>query len=96
MSTFSGKPRVPRWPGPAGSGAPRAPQGGRQRPPAQYDSFNASLLYCGTCKQATPTRQRLLLVLPSGNLYEYLCAHCGTSTGSKTEAAQAQTRLLSP
>ncbi|HJR75671.1 MAG TPA: hypothetical protein VJ805_01825 [Nitrospiraceae bacterium] len=96
MSTFSGKPRTPRWSGPAASGAARAPQGSRQRPPAQYDSFNASLLYCGTCKQATPTRQRLLLVLPSGNLYEYLCAHCGTSTGSKTEAAQAETRLLSP
>jgi len=34
---------------------------------------------------ATPTRERLLLVLPSGNLYEYLCQQCGTSTGSKTD-----------
>jgi hypothetical protein len=34
---------------------------------------------------ATPTRERLLLVLPTGNLYEYLCQQCGTSTGSKTE-----------
>lgn len=58
-----------------------------QKPQGQYDSFNASLLYCATCRQATPTRQRLLLVLPSGNLYEYLCAHCGTSTGSKTESS---------
>ena len=30
-------------------------------------------------------RERLLLVLPTGNLYEYLCQQCGTSTGSKTE-----------
>ncbi|HNO33944.1 MAG TPA: hypothetical protein PKK30_06525 [Nitrospira sp.] len=62
----------------------------------QYDSFNASLLYCGRCRQATPTRQRLLLVLPTGNLYEYLCAQCGTSTGSKTENATPESGLLSP
>ncbi|MBA5875812.1 MAG: cytoplasmic protein [Nitrospira sp. CR1.2] len=62
----------------------------------QYDSFNASLLYCGHCRQATPTRQRLLLVLPTGNLYEYLCAQCGTSTGSKTERVPAEGGLLSP
>jgi hypothetical protein len=37
---------------------------------------------------ATPTRERLLLVLPTGNLYEYLCQQCGTSTGSKTEQEQ--------
>ncbi|WHZ23615.1 MAG: hypothetical protein OJF47_002727 [Nitrospira sp.] len=71
-----------------------SPQGHRQTD--QYDSFNASLLYCGTCRQATPTRQRLLLVLPTGNLYEYLCAQCGTSTGSKTEQASAEGGLLAP
>ena len=30
-------------------------------------------------------RERLLLVLPQGNLYEYRCAHCGTSTGTRTD-----------
>ena len=87
---------MPPWTGAGTSGAARPSHAGRQRSPAQYDSFNASLLYCGTCKQATPTRQRLLLVLPSGNLYEYLCAHCGTSTGSKTETGQMESRLLKP
>ena len=51
----------------------------------QFRSLNASLLYCPRCRVATPTRERLLLVLPTGNLYEYLCQQCGTSTGSKTE-----------
>ncbi len=51
----------------------------------QFGAFQASLLYCPHCRVATPTRERLLLVLPSGNLYEYLCQHCGTSTGSKTD-----------
>ncbi|TKB94676.1 MAG: cytoplasmic protein [Nitrospira sp.] len=51
--------------------------------PDQFRSLNASLLYCPSCRVATPTRERLLLVLPTGDLYEYLCQHCGTSTGSK-------------
>ena len=51
----------------------------------QFQALNASLLYCPRCRVATPTRERLLLVLPTGNLYEYLCQQCGTSTGSKTE-----------
>ncbi|HZN43748.1 MAG TPA: hypothetical protein VFB56_00370 [Nitrospiraceae bacterium] len=97
MSNASNKPRMPQWPPtrPA-SRAPRAPYTGRQNPSGQYDSFNASLLYCNTCKQATPTRERLLLVLPTGNLYEYLCAQCGASTGSKTETEQADARLFKP
>lgn len=71
-------------------GGPR-PTHGPRRPPApsaepkQFESLRASLLFCPKCQTATPTRERLLLVLPTGNLYEYTCAHCGTSTGSKTE-----------
>jgi hypothetical protein len=30
-----------------------------------------------------PVRERLLLVLPEGEKYEYLCARCGTSVGDK-------------
>jgi len=28
-------------------------------------------------------RERLLLVLPDGELHEYLCARCGTSAGTR-------------
>ncbi|HWP59455.1 MAG TPA: hypothetical protein VNL14_16295 [Candidatus Acidoferrales bacterium] len=52
-----------------------------------FDQFNASLLYCNTCKRAMPVRERLLLVLPDGELYDYLCQGCGNSVGSKTERA---------
>ncbi len=62
----------------------------------QYGAFRASLLFCPTCRQATRTRERLLLVLPTGNLYEYLCMECGTSTGSKTERDQQEVRLFVP
>ncbi len=68
------------------------------RPPAQpqeqFRSFRASALYCPQCRQATPVRERLLLVLPDGNLYEYSCVHCGTSTGSRTEKEQKGPSIL--
>jgi hypothetical protein len=64
--------------------------------PKQFESLRASLLFCPKCQTATPARERLLLVLPSGNLYEYLCAQCGTSTGSKTDQAQSEVRLIAP
>ena len=34
-----------------------------------------------------PVRQRLLLVLPDGELYDYTCQGCNNSVGSKTEKA---------
>jgi hypothetical protein len=30
-----------------------------------------------------PVRERLLLILPEGEKYEYLCVRCGTSVGDK-------------
>ncbi len=34
-----------------------------------------------------PVRERLLLILPDGELYDYTCQGCGSSLGSKTERA---------
>lgn len=89
----------PQW-GPFGPPRSRpsasSPSEAPSHPEAQYGSFRASLLFCPTCRQATPTRERLLLVLPSGNLYEYLCVHCGTSTGSKTDRERPDVQLFAP
>ena len=52
-----------------------------------YGQFNASQLYCNKCGQAMPVHQRLLLVLPDGELYDYTCQKCNNSVGSKTEKA---------
>lgn len=52
-----------------------------------FDQLNATLLYCNQCRRAMPVRQRLLLVLPDGELFDYLCQGCGSSVGSKTERA---------
>ena len=88
-----------RWPFSSRRGQPEnpTPQRPRQVPPDdQFGAFRASLLYCPRCRQATPTRERLLLVLPTGNLYEYLCAQCGASTGSKTDTEREDVRLYRP
>ena len=37
-----------------------------------------------------PVRKRLLLVLPEGDKYEYLCARCGSSVGDKIDKSAAQ------
>ncbi len=49
----------------------------------QFEDFNATALYCSRCKQAMPVRDRLLLILPDGELYEYICQGCGASVGTK-------------
>jgi len=50
----------------------------------QFGSFTASELYCPKCKSSQPVREKLLLVLPGGELHEYLCSGCGTSLGERT------------
>lgn len=60
----------------------------------QFDNFDATTLYCPKCKEATPVRSRLLLVLPDGELHEYLCQYCGTSVGTKTAKKEQNIRLL--
>ncbi len=53
--------------------------------PHQYKSFEATELFCPRCKQSRPVRKHLLLVLPSGNKYDYRCTACATSVGSKMD-----------
>ena len=62
---------------------------------SQYGSFDATELFCPTCRQARPVRQHLLLVLPSGNQYEYRCSVCGTSVGAKRDDDPTEFRRLS-
>ncbi|RPH49905.1 MAG: cytoplasmic protein [Desulfobacteraceae bacterium] len=50
-----------------------------------FKEFDASQLYCPRCKRAVPVRKRLLLVLSEGDKYEYLCAFCSESVGTKID-----------
>ena len=62
----------------------RAP---RRPPQGTFGEFQASTLYCGRCRVARPVRERLLLILPEGELHEYLCTGCGDSVGTRKVTA---------
>ena len=64
------------------------------RPRAAYAQFEASSLFCPRCRQAVPVRKRLLLILPEGDKYEYLCAHCSFSLGTKMEYEERDIKIL--
>lgn len=59
-----------------------------------YQDFDATELYCPSCKQAVPVRKRLLLILASGEKYDYTCVYCGTSVGEKTTKLPDHLSLL--
>jgi hypothetical protein len=49
----------------------------------QFENFTASTLYCEKCRATMPVRERLLLVLPDKELFDYLCTGCGSSVGQR-------------
>ena len=55
----------------------------------QFGSFTASELHCPKCGSAQRVRERLLLVLPTGELHEFICANCGASLGKRTVTGPA-------
>ena len=55
------------------------------RPPGTFDQMEASLLFCPKCRQAMPVRKRLLIVLPEGDKFDYVCTECGSIAGDKIE-----------
>ena len=49
----------------------------------QFENFTASSLYCEKCKASMPVRERLLLILPEKEIYDYLCTGCASSVGQR-------------
>ena len=52
---------------------------------AAFREFEAETLFCPRCRRAGPVRKKLLLVLPTGNQYDYVCQACGTPVGGKVD-----------
>ncbi len=50
-----------------------------------FEQLEATLLLCPKCRVAVPVRKRLLLILPQGNKFEYLCSRCASICGDKIE-----------
>jgi hypothetical protein len=53
----------------------------------QFESLRASSLYCKKCQTAMPVREKLLLVLPDKEIYDYLCSGCASSLGQREVTA---------
>jgi NAD-dependent SIR2 family protein deacetylase len=53
----------------------------------QFENFTASTLYCEKCHATTPVREKLLLVLPDREIFDYLCTECGSSVGQREVTA---------
>ena len=60
------------------------PPGNRQG----FEDLEASQLYCPNCKRAMPVRKRLLLVLMDREMFDYVCARCGSLVGKKEEQSR--------
>jgi hypothetical protein len=41
-----------------------------------------------------PVRKKLLLILPEGNKFEYLCTTCSSTCGDKIEPDEQKPRIL--
>ena len=50
-----------------------------------FEQLEASLLFCPKCREAVPVRKRLLLILPEGSKFDYLCTRCASICGDKIE-----------
>lgn len=59
-----------------------------------FKDFEATELYCPRCKKSVPLRKRLLLILPDGEKYEYLCAYCSESVGAKIDRQKKPLSLI--
>lgn len=56
---------------------------GQGREQASFGALRASELFCPKCDRAMPVRERMLLVLSGGDVYDYTCAGCGSTLGTR-------------
>jgi hypothetical protein len=68
--------------------------GDMQEHNSQYKDFVATRLYCSNCRLSMPVMERLLLVLPDGYLYEYICQNCGETVGDKKVSLSDKDKIL--
>ena len=50
-----------------------------------FEQLEATMLLCPQCRVAVHVRKRLLLILPQGNKFEYMCTRCSSICGDKIE-----------
>jgi hypothetical protein len=88
---MKGERKPPPFPKPTGLRREPVPQA---KPNRNFDQLQASLLHCPKCRRAVEVRERLLLVLPDGQLFEYRCVYCGSSIGERTEKKSKPVKII--
>lgn len=66
----------------------------RRNTQSSFQDLEAAELFCSKCRQSVPVRKKLLLALPGGDKYDYLCIYCGSSVGTKTVTGQETPRFI--
>jgi len=51
----------------------------------EFERFEPLSLFCPKCKRLVPVIKKLLLILPEGEIYDYICSNCGEIVGGKRE-----------
>jgi len=49
----------------------------------QFQEWEAAELFCPKCQKPRPVKKKILLALPNGDKYDYVCAVCGELIGGK-------------
>lgn len=70
------------------------PTAGHTGQQGMYREFDATELYCPRCKRPVPVRKRLLLVVPEGDKYEYVCSFCAETVGTKIDKQGESIKLI--
>jgi len=59
-----------------------------------FEEFEATTLFCPYCQEPVPVKKKLLLVLPQGDKYDYVCAHCGNPIGGKLVKEGKENKII--
>jgi predicted RNA-binding Zn-ribbon protein involved in translation (DUF1610 family) len=50
-----------------------------------FETLRAAELYCPECRTLRPVQERLLLILPDGEISIYRCSVCGKELGTRQQ-----------
>jgi len=53
--------------------------------PGSHPEWEAAELFCPRCQRPQSVRKRMLLILPDGDKFDYLCSVCGEVIGAKMD-----------
>jgi len=50
-----------------------------------FETLRASELYCPECRRLRPVQEKLLFILPDGEISVYRCSVCGKELGTREQ-----------